>query len=110
MVSPPPHQQEAAVGSVAIRRHAWLALESQFIRNRKTGVPHIDASFCNFIQGDLNMNDYCRMMKGFARLSFLSQRQYVVDLLQRAGMSNCHSTTTPSTHMLSSLPTLVTLC
>jgi hypothetical protein len=26
---------------------------------------------------------------------FLSQRHYVVDLLQRAGMSECHSTATP---------------
>jgi hypothetical protein len=26
---------------------------------------------------------------------FLSQRQYVVDLLQRAGMSECHATATP---------------
>jgi len=26
---------------------------------------------------------------------FLSQRQYALDLLQRAGMSDCHSTTTP---------------
>ena len=26
---------------------------------------------------------------------FLSQRQYVVELLQRAGMAECHSTTTP---------------
>jgi len=26
---------------------------------------------------------------------FLSQRQYAVDLLQRAGMSECHSTATP---------------
>ena len=26
---------------------------------------------------------------------FLSQRQYALDLLQRAGMSECHSTTTP---------------
>jgi hypothetical protein len=25
----------------------------------------------------------------------LSQRQYVVELLQRAGMAECHSTTTP---------------
>jgi hypothetical protein len=26
---------------------------------------------------------------------FLSQRQYVVELLQRAGMSKCHPTSTP---------------
>ena len=26
---------------------------------------------------------------------FLSQRQYALDLLQRSGMSDCHSTTTP---------------
>jgi hypothetical protein len=44
---------------------AWLALQNQFISNRETRALHIDATFRNFIQGDLNMNDYCRKMKGF---------------------------------------------
>lgn len=35
--------------------------------------------------------DVCRSPDGL----FLSQRQYAVDLLHRAGMSECHSTATP---------------
>jgi hypothetical protein len=45
---------------------AWLALENQFIGNCETRALHIDAVFRNFVQGDLNMNDYCQKMKGFA--------------------------------------------
>jgi hypothetical protein len=47
-------------------RDAWLALENQFIGNRETRVLHIDAVFRNFVQGDLNMNDYSQKIKGFA--------------------------------------------
>jgi hypothetical protein len=46
-------------------RDAWLALENQFIGNRETRALHIGATFRNFVQGDLNMNDYYRKMKGF---------------------------------------------
>jgi hypothetical protein len=45
---------------------ACLALENRFIGNRETHALHIDATFCNFVQGGLNMNDYCWKMKGFA--------------------------------------------
>jgi hypothetical protein len=37
---------------------AWLALENQFIGNHETCALHIDATFRNFVQGNLNMNDY----------------------------------------------------
>jgi hypothetical protein len=43
----------------------WLALENMSISTRETCALHIDASFRNFIQGDLFMNDYCQKMKGF---------------------------------------------
>jgi hypothetical protein len=39
-------------------RDAWLALENQFIGNHETCALHIDATFRNFVQGNLNMNDY----------------------------------------------------
>jgi hypothetical protein len=41
-------------------------LENHFIGNQETHALHIDATFQNFVQGDLNMNDYCLKMKGFA--------------------------------------------
>jgi hypothetical protein len=47
-------------------RQAWLALENHFIGNRKTRALHLDATFRNFVQGDLTVGEYCRKMKGFA--------------------------------------------
>jgi hypothetical protein len=49
-----------------LARDARLALENKFIGNCETHTLHIDATFHNFVQGDLNMNDYCQKMKGFA--------------------------------------------
>jgi hypothetical protein len=45
---------------------AWLALENHFLDNRETRALHIDATFQSFVQGNLNVNDYCQKMKGFA--------------------------------------------
>lgn len=47
-------------------RHAWLALENQFIGNRETHALHLDSTFRNIVQGDLAIGEYCRKMKGFA--------------------------------------------
>jgi hypothetical protein len=47
-------------------RAAWLALENRFIGNRENRALPINATFRNFVQGDLNVNDYCLKMKGFA--------------------------------------------
>jgi hypothetical protein len=47
-------------------RAAWLALENRFIGNRETRALHIEATFWNFVQGDLNVDDYYLRMKGFA--------------------------------------------
>jgi hypothetical protein len=41
-------------------------MENRFIDNRETCALHIDATFQNFVQGDLNVNGYCLKMKGFA--------------------------------------------
>jgi hypothetical protein len=39
--------------------------KNHFIDNRETRSLHIDATFRNFIKGDLNVNDYCIKMKDF---------------------------------------------
>ena len=51
-------------GSTA--HQAWLAIEEQFLGNRETRALHLDAVFRTFVQGDLDVNDYCRKMKGMA--------------------------------------------
>jgi hypothetical protein len=45
---------------------AWLALENHFLGNRETRALHIDTTLWSFIQGNINVNDYYRKMKGFA--------------------------------------------
>jgi hypothetical protein len=46
-------------------RQVWLAIEEELI-NRKDGALHLNAALWTFIQGDLNVNDYCHKMKGMA--------------------------------------------
>ena len=48
-------------------RHAWLALEEQFLGNRDAWALHLDAQFHQFSQEDLSVGEYCRQMKGLAR-------------------------------------------
>jgi hypothetical protein len=47
-------------------RHLWFTLENQFLRNRETHTLHLDATFRNFVQGDLSMIEYCRKFEGMA--------------------------------------------
>jgi hypothetical protein len=47
-------------------RQAWLALEEQFLGNRDARALHLDAQFHQFSQGDLDVGEYCRQMKGLA--------------------------------------------
>jgi hypothetical protein len=61
-----PKLQDVTCQNGHTTRDAWLALEDQFISNRETRALHIDAAFRNFVQGDLNINEYCQKMKGFA--------------------------------------------
>jgi hypothetical protein len=49
-----------------LARHLWLTLENQFLGNRETGTLHLDATFHNFVQGDLSVTEYCRKFKGMA--------------------------------------------
>ncbi|XP_066390058.1 uncharacterized protein [Miscanthus floridulus] len=53
-----------AQGSTA--RHAWLAVESQFLGNREARSIHLETRFRNFVQGDLSVTDYCRRLKKMA--------------------------------------------
>jgi hypothetical protein len=47
-------------------RHLWLAIENQFLGNREQRTLHLDATFCNFVQGDLTVSEYCRKFKNMA--------------------------------------------
>jgi hypothetical protein len=44
----------------------WLTIEVQFLDNSKSRVLQLDARFCAFKQGDLNVSDYCCRMKGMS--------------------------------------------
>jgi hypothetical protein len=43
---------------------AWLVVEAQFLGNIELHVLQLDAKFCIFKQGDFNVSDYYRRMKG----------------------------------------------
>jgi hypothetical protein len=47
-------------------RHLWLAIENQFLGNREQRTLHLDTAFCNFVQGDLSVSEYCRKFKTMA--------------------------------------------
>jgi hypothetical protein len=49
--------------SSASARRVWLAIEDQFIGNKKTCALILDAEFHNFMQGDLPVADYCCKLK-----------------------------------------------
>jgi hypothetical protein len=56
------HQAIAKEHGVAVRQ-VWHTIEHQFIGNSETRVLHLNATFYNFVQGDLSVSDYCRKMK-----------------------------------------------
>jgi hypothetical protein len=41
----------------ATARHLWLAIENQFLINREQHTLHLDATFRNFVQGDLTVSE-----------------------------------------------------
>jgi hypothetical protein len=41
-------------------------IKAQFLDNSKSCVLQLDARFCAFKEGDLDVSDYCRWMKGMA--------------------------------------------
>jgi hypothetical protein len=47
-------------------RHLWLGLQNQFHGNHETRTLHLDATFHNFVQGDLSVSEYCHKFKGMA--------------------------------------------
>jgi len=54
----------SAQGSTA--RHAWLAVQSQFLGNREARSIHLETRFRNFVQGELSVTEYCRQLKKMA--------------------------------------------
>jgi hypothetical protein len=54
----------SAQGSTA--RHAWLAVQSQFLGNRETRSIHLETRFRNFVQGDPSVTEYYRQLKKMA--------------------------------------------
>jgi hypothetical protein len=50
----------------ATTRHLWLAIKNQFLGNREQRTLHLDAAFRNFVQGNLNVSEYCRKFKNMA--------------------------------------------
>ena len=57
---------EAVVERGTTARTTWLGIESQFRDNRETRAVYLDANFYNFTQGDLDITNYCRKLKGMA--------------------------------------------
>jgi hypothetical protein len=60
-ITPKFHQVVRERGATA--RHLWLAIDNQFLENREQRTLHLDAAFCNFVQGDLTVSEYCRKFK-----------------------------------------------
>jgi hypothetical protein len=68
-------------------RHPWLAIENQFLSNREQHTIHLDATFCNFVQDNLSVSEYCRkfkaMVDGLADLgSPVEDRILVLNILR----------------------------
>ena len=69
-----------------------LTASSTDLLRRLTGLLHSEFAMTDL--GDLHHFLGISVTRSSDGL-FLSQRQYAVDLLQRAGMAECHSTSTP---------------
>jgi hypothetical protein len=68
-------------------------IEHQFIGNTETCMLHLDATFRNFIQGDLSMSNYCHKMKSMvdslADLGYaVSDRNLILIVLR--GLNKCY--------------------
>jgi hypothetical protein len=63
-ITPELHQVVQEHGATA--RHLLLAIENQFLGNREQCTLHLDAAFRNFVQGDLNVSEYCCNFKNMA--------------------------------------------
>jgi hypothetical protein len=72
-------------------REACVAIEEQFPSNCGARALHLNAMFLVFVQGDQNVNDYSRKMKGMADAlrdlgEPVSDRTFVLNILQ--GLNN----------------------
>jgi hypothetical protein len=47
-------------------RDTWLTVESQFLGNREIRAIQLEMRFCNFVQGDHSIVEYCRRLKKMA--------------------------------------------
>jgi hypothetical protein len=65
-ITPELHQVVRERGATV--RHLWLAIENQFLGNREQRTLHLDAAFRNFVQGDLNVSEYCCKFKNMRML------------------------------------------
>jgi hypothetical protein len=50
----------------ASTQRVWLTIEDQFLGNKETHALILDTEFCNFMQGDLPVTDYCRKLNSMA--------------------------------------------
>jgi hypothetical protein len=68
-------------------RDAWVAVESQFLNNRKTRALLLDTKFRNFAQGDLSIAEYSKEMKRMADMladlgEVVSDRTLVLNVIR----------------------------
>ncbi|XP_066374659.1 uncharacterized protein [Miscanthus floridulus] len=61
-----PNLEEVIREDPTTTRSIWLALEHQFLGNREQHALYLDATFMNFVQGDISITDYCYKFKSMA--------------------------------------------
>jgi hypothetical protein len=75
--------QDIAKDHDVTARQVWHTIEHQFIGNSETSMLQLEATFHNFVQGDLSVNDYCCKMKSLADLGCtVSDRNLVLNVLR----------------------------
>jgi hypothetical protein len=78
-----PELMESARSSGGIARHAWLAIEEQFLGNREARALCLDVEFRVFMQRDISIGDCCRKMKGMAEALVILVRSSTTALFLR---------------------------
>jgi hypothetical protein len=61
-----PELHEIVQEPMEIAHQAWFMLKDQLLGNQESCVLQLDARFCVFKQGNLDVSDYCHRMKGMA--------------------------------------------
>jgi hypothetical protein len=77
-----------------------MAIEEQFLGNRKACTLRLDAEFRVFMQGDLSVGDYCCKMKGMAKAlgEVIHDRTLVLNVLRANNVSVVYLSTNPVQH------------